>query len=102
MGMEGWKQLVETSSLTSEILEAYVGIRFRLQQLGYSEDMLDKINRVDSKLFSLRDVIAYKFEKLKFQIANYGFEVSASELNDYFQHKFDNINKLIPLENGNN
>ena len=100
--MEGWKQLVETSSLTAEILETYVGIRFRLQQLGYTEDMLNKINRVDSKLFSLRDVIAYKFEKLKSQIANYGFEVSSSELNDYFQSKFDNIDKLTPLEDGNN
>lgn len=100
--MEGWKELVETSTLTAEILNAYLGVRLRLKELGYTEDMVDKINRVDTKLFNLRDEIMYKFEKLKNQIQNYGFDVNSSEINNYLQSKFDSINKLTPLEDGNN
>lgn len=99
--METWKKFIETTSLTTEVLEKYMEIRMLLKEMGHTEESIKKISTAPGKLWRLKADFEKLMKNLWHQLDGYGFDISWNDLALYFQPKFDNIDKLIPLRDGN-
>jgi hypothetical protein len=98
--MERWKELIESSSTLAEILETYIKIRTLLKEMGHTEESIKKITTAPGKLWSLRHKMTYKVEQLFSKISDYGFDITWPEFNAYLEPKLNNIDLLIPLNDG--
>ena len=99
--METWKKFIETTSLTSELIEKYIEIRMLLKEMGHTEESIKKISVGPGKLWKLRNDYKNLLESLWYQLDGFGMDVPWEDLMLYLEPKFDNINKLIPLNDGN-
>ena len=77
-------------------------MRLLLKELGYTEESLSKVSSGPTKLWLLREELISKVQELKKQIEYFGFEISLDEMTSYLMPKFNKINELTPLKNGNN
>jgi hypothetical protein len=102
MNMEIWKKFIEESSMTSEIMEKYLAIRFLLKELGHTQKSIERIRTGPPRLFELRAEISHLMNEVKKKIRKYGFEVSDEDFLLYFQSKMDKIDSLTPLNDGDN
>jgi hypothetical protein len=84
--MEVWKSFIEESSITAELLEKYMELRLYLKELGHTEESIKRISRAPQQLWLL----------------SYGFEVHRPEFRLYLEPKLNNIELLIPLNDGDN
>lgn len=100
--MKGWEEFIETSSSTKEILEDYLQMRLFLQELGYTQKELEKISSAPPKLWNMRLTIQARLEALRQKLTSYGFEIHWSTFADYFQSKFNKIDLITPLKDGDN
>jgi hypothetical protein len=98
--MERWKELIESSSTLAEIIEIYMDIRMMLKELGHTEESIQTIHTAPGKLWSLRHKMTSKVEQLFSKISDYGFDITWPEFNGYLQPKLNNIDLLIPLNDG--
>jgi hypothetical protein len=100
--MEVWKTFIEESSITAELLEKYMELRLYLKELGHTEESIKRISRAPQELWHLKDQFVSLEEKLFRQLLNYGFEVHRPEFRLYLEPKLNNIELLIPLNDGDN
>lgn len=98
--MEKWKEFIETTSLTSELIEKYVELRLYLKELGHTEESIKKINVAPQKLWLLKSEFQQIQRKLFRQLKAWEFEVNEPEFLLYLEPKLSNIDKLIPLNDG--
>lgn len=99
--MERWKDFIETTSLTSELVQKYMEIRLYLKELGHTEDSIKRIHRAPGKLWSLKNQFENIQEKLWNQLNDWGFNVAMPEFLLYINPKLSKIDELIPLNDGN-
>ena len=100
--MEVWKTFIEESSITAELLEKYMELRLYLRELGHTEESIKRISRAPQELWLLKDQFVNIEEKLFRQLLSYGFDVHRPEFRLYLEPKLNNIELLIPLNDGNN
>ena len=77
-------------------------MRLLLKELGYTEESLKNVTFGPTKLWLVRDELVSKIQELKKQIEYFGFEISLDEMTNYLYPKFNKINELTPLNDGNN
>ena len=99
-GMERWKAFFEYSSISSEILALYMEIRMVLKELGHTEESIKRIDSAPNELWNLKRKMSEKIERLFESISSYGFDITRGQFNDYLQTKLNNIDLLIPLNDG--
>lgn len=100
--MKGWQQYIDSHYVTTEILEKYLEMRLLLKELGYTEESLKKVSSGPTNLWLLREQLVEKVQELKKQIEYFGFEITLDEMTSYLMPKFNKINELTPLNDGNN
>lgn len=77
-------------------------MRLLLKELGYTEESLKKVSSGPTNLWLLREQLVEKVQELKKQIEYFGFEITLDEMTSYLMPKFNKINELTPLNDGNN
>ncbi len=95
--MEAWQKFLETSSLTTKVLEKYIEIRMYLKELGHTEESIQRIKTAPGKLWRLKEDLTQLNRKLWQQLDGYGFDIPWSELVIYLQPKMHKIDLEIPL-----
>jgi hypothetical protein len=80
-------------------LETYLELRKHFQEMGFSEQDLEKVPVMTVELFKLQDQFHYLKHRLLYDANAYGFDVSDEELRDYLHPLLQNINELTPLSN---
>ena len=99
--MEIWERFIEENSITAQLVETYVELRSLLKELGHTEKSAARISSGPKELFQLRAEFVYLQDKLFKQLKSFGFDISENEYAVYLMSKFNKIDLLIPLNDGN-
>jgi hypothetical protein len=99
--MKPYEKFLEHSSLLREILDLYLELRLHIQELGFSEEELEKVTNPSARMMSMHGKIQNKKKALFQQVKDYGFDITLSELNGYIIPLFEKINEITPLSHGN-
>lgn len=75
-------------------------IRMLLKEMGHTEESIKKIYSAPGQLWNLRLKMSDKVNQLFSKVTDYGFDITWPEFNDYLQTKLNNIDLLIPLNDG--
>lgn len=100
--MEIWKKFIDNSNILNKIMEEYLEMRLLLKKLGHTESSIAKISSGPQELFDIGYRLASHIKNLQNQLKDYGMEVSNDDYKLYLKTKFDKIDLLIPLNDGNN
>lgn len=98
--MEGWKELIDSSLSTPRVLELYLRLRLLLKELGHTEKSIQRIKSGPQRLWNFRTELHNQIQKLYQLTTDYGFDVTYPEFVDYLEQKFNKINELTPLNDG--
>ena len=86
-----------------KLLETYLELRQHFQELGFSEDQLEKPPTYTPTMMRLFHKFGDERDTLLNDVKSYGFDMSFDELTAYLTPLLSKINELTPLkENGNN
>lgn len=100
--MKPFEKLLNDTIGTKELLEIYLELRQHFQELGFSEDDLEKPPTITPKMMTLFHKFGDTQNALFNQVKSYGFDITFNEFTDYMKPLMEKINELTPLEkNGN-
>lgn len=99
--MKLWEKLAEQKITFRHLLDKYLEIRMYFKELGYTNEDLKKIGSAPPKLWRLRGQLDQLQDTLFAEIVYYGFDVNWDEFAEFLKPKYDNIDKITPLNNGN-
>ena len=95
--MKRFEKFFNETLTLKELLETYLELRKHFQEMGFSEQDLEKVPVMTVELFKLQDQFHYLKHRLLYDANAYGFNVSDEELRDYLHPLLQNINELTPL-----
>ena len=95
------EKFLQSRSDTRKILDTYLELRKEFQKLGFSESDLVSPPSYTYKMFRCHDIISSYIAQTVEDVNNFGIKASESEIRNYFLEKFNRINELTPLSDGN-
>jgi hypothetical protein len=99
--MKPFEKYLTHSSTLRDVLDTYLELRLHLQELGFSEEELDRPPKYTSKMMNLQERFNHEFNNVIRFLRDYGFEVSKDEVADFIMPQLYKINELTPLRDGN-
>jgi len=101
--MKPYEKFLENSITLRQLLESYLELRQHFQELGFSEDQLEKPPKYTPNMMRLFHKFGDERDTLLSDVKSYGFDMNFNELSTYLTPLLEKINELTPLkENGNN
>ena len=101
--MKSYEIYLNESFTLKKLLETYLELRQHFQELGFSEDQLEKPPTYTPNMMRLFSEWVDERDTLLKDVNAYGFDMSFDELTTYLTPLLKKINELTPLkENGNN
>ena len=101
--MRPYEKFLENSITLRQLLDTYLELRQHFQELGFSEDQLEKPPTYTPTMMRLFSKWVDERDTLLKDVNSYGFNMSFDELTTYLTPLLKKINELTPLkENGNN
>jgi hypothetical protein len=101
--MKPYEIYLNESFTLKKLLETYLELRQHFQELGFSEDQLEKPPTYTPNMMRLFSKWVDERDTLLKDVNSYGFDMSFDELTTYLTPLLKKINELTPLkENGNN
>lgn len=89
-------KFIKKLQLDVEILDLYKKVREKLKEEQYKEDELESIDNMSSELWDLRLELIKKLNSMTVTVKKYGLD--DKPIGDYFEKKFKQIDKEIPLD----
>jgi hypothetical protein len=101
--MKLYEKFLEDSFTLRQLLDTYLELRQHFQELGFSEDQLEKPPHYTRKMMNLFHKFDNDRNSLLNDVKSYGFDMNFNELSAYLTPLLEKINELTPLKkNGNN
>jgi hypothetical protein len=99
--MKPFEKFLNDSLGTKELLEVYLVLRKHFQEIGFSEEDLEKPPMYTNEMFMLQKKFQSTINALLNQVNAYGFDVGREEFSEYLNPLLQKINELTPLSDVN-
>jgi hypothetical protein len=101
--MEKWKMLADTLYQTTKVLDRYLEYRTDLKETGIKKNEFYNEVQDTLSLFLKKTSVEREQNALHSVLYSYGFDdISKRDISLYLKPKFDKIDSLIPLDDGDN
>ena len=97
--MKLYEKFLEDSFTLRQLLDTYLELRQHFQELGFSEDQLEKPPHYTRKMMNLFHKFDNDRNSLLNDVKSYGFDMNFNELSTYLTPLLEKINELTPLKN---
>jgi hypothetical protein len=93
------KKILELTNDDLSFIESYKELRNLLRDEGFTEETIKKISSGSSKLWSQFNLVQNEIFNLKSKLMKF-WSVTDDEFKTYILNKMNEINQLIPLNDG--
>ncbi len=99
--MKPFEKFLTNNSNIRNLLDTYLELRQHFQELGFSEEDLEKPPMYSPKMMTLFASFGRIQKALFNQLNDYGFDVDEKEFRGHIQSLLQKINELTPLSDVN-
>ena len=101
--MKLYQKFLEDNIKLKKLLDIYLELRLHFQELGFSENDLQRPPKYTPKMMKLFQNYNSVRDELFRNLKDWGFDVDFTEFSNYLIPLMNKINELTPLnENGHN